>query len=121
MRSKNNTSIQSLTAKRFYCDVSLSLQHKYVWVFSSVSVFVTDKLTGVLPILSPGVPVSKVAAHVTGVVSPTKSPITEGEEKFIMRGVFKVRPRDMILAQDFSLKMFKYIMIKQTCVIKHSF
>ncbi|XP_058472015.1 tumor necrosis factor ligand superfamily member 10-like [Solea solea] len=35
-----------------------------------------NKLTGVRPILSPGAPLSKVAAHVTG-VSATKSPIAE--------------------------------------------
>lgn len=36
-----------------------------------------DKLTGVLPMLGPGVhvvPLPKVAAHVTGVASSTKTP-----------------------------------------------
>lgn len=43
----------------------------------------TDKLTGVLPVLRPGVrgvPLPKVAAHVTGVSSSTEPP-AEGEDR----------------------------------------
>lgn len=44
----------------------------------------TDKLTGVLPVLSPGVrgvPLPKVAAHVTGVSLSTEPPTAEGEHR----------------------------------------
>lgn len=43
----------------------------------------TDKLTGVLPFLSPGVrgvPVPKVAAHVTGVMSSTEPTTADGKD-----------------------------------------
>ncbi|XP_053290367.1 tumor necrosis factor ligand superfamily member 10 [Pleuronectes platessa] len=43
-----------------------------------ISSTMRNKLTGALPILSPGLPLPKVAAHVTGVVSSTDSPIAEG-------------------------------------------
>lgn len=45
--------------------------------------FFTDKLTGVLPILRPGVqgvPHPKVAAHVTGVGSFAEPPAADGED-----------------------------------------
>uniref|UniRef100_A0A8D3AXT6 Tumor necrosis factor ligand superfamily member 10 n=1 Tax=Scophthalmus maximus TaxID=52904 RepID=A0A8D3AXT6_SCOMX len=42
---------------------------------------VLTHLTGVRPALSPGVPLPKVAAHVTGVVSPTDSPVEEGDSR----------------------------------------
>lgn len=44
----------------------------------------TDKLTGVLPVLSPGVrgvPLPQVAAHVTAVVSSAEPPAAEGEDQ----------------------------------------
>lgn len=48
--------------------------------FLSACVF-PDKLTGVLPILSPGgVPLPKVAAHVTGVTSSAEPPTADGED-----------------------------------------
>ncbi|XP_056249049.1 tumor necrosis factor ligand superfamily member 10-like [Seriola aureovittata] len=44
-----------------------------------ISSAMRNKLTGVLPILSPGVPLPRVAAHVTGVVSSsTEAPTAEG-------------------------------------------
>ncbi|XP_060938752.1 tumor necrosis factor ligand superfamily member 10-like [Limanda limanda] len=43
-----------------------------------ISSTMRNKLTGALPILSPGVPLPKVAAHVTGVLSSTDSPTAEG-------------------------------------------
>ncbi|XP_067469878.1 tumor necrosis factor ligand superfamily member 10-like [Thunnus thynnus] len=46
-----------------------------------ISTAMRNKLTGVLPILNPGVPgvpLPKVAAHVTGVVSSTEPPVAEG-------------------------------------------
>nr|XP_020472308.1 tumor necrosis factor ligand superfamily member 10-like [Monopterus albus] len=46
-----------------------------------ISTAMRNKLTGVLPFLSPGVrgaPLPKVAAHVTGVISSTESPTAEG-------------------------------------------
>ncbi|XP_045918693.1 tumor necrosis factor ligand superfamily member 10-like [Micropterus dolomieu] len=46
-----------------------------------ISTAMRDKVTGVMPILSPGVrgvPLPKVAAHVTGVTSSTETPTTDG-------------------------------------------
>ncbi|XP_044023076.1 tumor necrosis factor ligand superfamily member 10-like [Siniperca chuatsi] len=46
-----------------------------------ISTAMRDKLTGVMPILSPGVrgvPLPKVAAHVTGVTSSTEPPTADG-------------------------------------------
>ncbi|XP_041809535.1 tumor necrosis factor ligand superfamily member 10-like [Chelmon rostratus] len=46
-----------------------------------ISTAMRDKLTGVLPVLSPGprgVPLPKVAAHVTGIVSSTEPPAADG-------------------------------------------
>ncbi|XP_039993303.1 tumor necrosis factor ligand superfamily member 10-like isoform X2 [Xiphias gladius] len=45
-----------------------------------ISSAMRNKLTGMLPILNPGVPLPKVAAHVTGVVSSTESPTAEGSQ-----------------------------------------
>lgn len=45
-------------------------------------VFVPDKLTGLLPVLSPGAqgaPLPKVAAHVTGMAPFTGPPAADGE------------------------------------------
>lgn len=54
-----------------------------VWVF-------TDKLTGALPVLTPGVrevPLPKVAAHVIGVVSSAEPPAAENEGNFVQQEV----------------------------------
>ncbi|XP_029316507.1 tumor necrosis factor ligand superfamily member 10-like [Cottoperca gobio] len=42
-----------------------------------ISTAMKNKLTGVLPFLSPGVPLPKVAAHVTGIISPTEPPTAD--------------------------------------------
>lgn len=49
---------------------------------SCLGVFVPDKLTGLLPVLSPGTqgaPLPKVAAHVTGIAPFTEPPAADGE------------------------------------------
>lgn len=56
-----------------------------------VCVFI-DKLTGVMPVLSPGVrgvPLPKVAAHVTGVISSAEPPAADGEA-LLMRHRHKI-------------------------------
>lgn len=56
--------------------------------------FFTDKLTGVLPILRPGVqrvPLPKVAAHVTGVGSFAEPPTADGEDPEMKYPVHRVR------------------------------
>ncbi|XP_074548341.1 tumor necrosis factor ligand superfamily member 10-like [Halichoeres trimaculatus] len=45
---------------------------------SEISTAMRDKLTEVIPILSPGVPLPKVAAHVTGVSSSTEAKKADG-------------------------------------------
>ncbi|XP_018519290.1 LOW QUALITY PROTEIN: tumor necrosis factor ligand superfamily member 10 [Lates calcarifer] len=45
-----------------------------------ISSAMRNKLTGALPILNPGVPLPKVAAHVTGVSLLTESPTAEGSQ-----------------------------------------
>ncbi|XP_040916763.1 tumor necrosis factor ligand superfamily member 10-like isoform X2 [Toxotes jaculatrix] len=60
-----NKVLSSTMADRFQKEISSAMR---------------NKLTGVLPILgpNPGVPLPKVAAHVTGVASSTETPATEG-------------------------------------------
>lgn len=75
MRGENNASVDY---QLLLIGVSMSFSTKK----SPVCVF-TDKLTGALPVLSPevrGVPLPKVAAHVTGVVSSTEPPTADGED-----------------------------------------
>ncbi|KAF3845208.1 hypothetical protein F7725_008371 [Dissostichus mawsoni] len=45
-----------------------------------ISTAMTNKLTGVLPFLSSGVPLPKVAAHVTGVLSSSEPSTADGED-----------------------------------------
>lgn len=77
MRSKNTTAID---CQLLLMALSMAFSTKNVQCVcvSYLLAFFTDKLTGALPILNPGVPLPKVAAHVTGVVSSTESPTAEG-------------------------------------------
>lgn len=71
MRGQNNPSVDSVAT-----DSALFPLKKKSCVF-------TEKLTGVLPILSPGAqgaPLPKVAAHVTGVGSLAGPPAADGED-----------------------------------------
>lgn len=69
MRGDDNPSIDSLPRR-----ISPLENHAF---------FPPDKLTGLLPVLSPGpqeAPLPKVAAHVTGVAPLTELPVAEGED-----------------------------------------
>lgn len=55
-----------------------------------LGVFVPDKLTGLVPVLSPGTqgaPLPKVAAHVTGIAPFTEPPAADGEGPLTRYGV----------------------------------
>lgn len=69
MRGDDNPSIDSLSPR---------ISHLKIMFFSP-----PDKLTGLLPVLSPGpqgAPLPKVAAHVTGVAPLTELPVADGED-----------------------------------------
>lgn len=71
MRGENNASI----------DYQLLLKAVF-FPHNALCVVFTDKLTGVLSVLRPGVqgvPLPKVAAHVTGVSSFAEPPTADGE------------------------------------------
>lgn len=75
MRSENNAFIH-------YQLLLIGVKYVFFLKMSSACGFL-DKLTGVLPFLSPGVrgvPLPKVAAHVTGVISSTEPPTADGED-----------------------------------------